>query len=146
VKIDLLLGGPGETRETVRETIDLMKQMDPDCVGLSMGVRVYEGTAMAQFVRESGGIASAPGIHGARDDNPGLLRPVFYISPELGAGLVDYVRELVDGDERFFLPSGERSESNYNYSDNQLLVDAIAAGARGAYWDILRLCCRNRNV
>lgn len=135
---DLLLGGPGETRQTVRETIELMRQINADCVGLSMGVRVYEGTPLARSVRESGTAASSAAIHGAKDDNPGFLRPVFYVSPELGTELVDYVRGLVGSDERFFLPCAEPAESNYNYSDNKLLVDAIAEGARGAYWDILR--------
>ena len=36
------------------------------------------------------------------------------------------------------LPSNEEAEDNYNYSDNTILVRAIANGARGAYWDILR--------
>jgi len=32
-------------------------------------------------------------------------------------------------------PDAEATDHNYN--DNTELVDAIAAGARGAYWDIL---------
>jgi hypothetical protein len=44
----------------------------------------------------------------------------------------------VGGDERFFLPSGGNAAQDYNYNDNERLARAIAAGARGAYWDILR--------
>lgn len=135
---DLLIGAPGETRETVRETIEFMRKIDADCVGLSMGVRIYEGTAMAERIRAMGDIAANPDIYGAKVDNPCLLRPVFYIAPDLGLEIVNIVREIVDGDERFFLPSNEEVDSNYNYNDNNVLVRAIRDGARGAYWDILR--------
>lgn len=135
---DLLVGGPGETRETVRETIDLVRRVDADCVGVAMGVRVYPGTQMARAVLARGEMASNPDLHGAREDNPDFLKPVFYISPDLGEGIVGYLHELVCGDERFFLPSNDEVQTNYNYNDNAVLVRAVRAGARGAYWDILR--------
>ncbi len=135
---DLLIGSPGETRETVRETIELMRSIDADCVGLSMGVRIYQGTATAKWLIEQGDIASNKDVYGAKHDNPEFTRPVFYVSPALGEDMVDIVRELVAGDRRFFLPSQEEVDSNYNYNDNTVLVRAIADGARGAYWDILR--------
>lgn len=135
---DLLIGGPGETRETVRKTVELMRGIEADCVGVSMGVRIYEGTAMADFVRSQGDTASNPNLYGAKEDNPQFLRPVFYISPELGDGMVPYLHELVGGDTRFFLPTSDEANSNYNYNENTVLVDAIRDGARGAYWDILR--------
>ena len=135
---DLLVGGPTETRDSVKETIDFVRSIDADCVGVAMGVRVYEGTAMAEYVRRLGDISTNPNLHGAKEDNPHFLKPVFYISPDLGERIVPYLHELVDGDKRFFLPSNEEVESNYNYNDNNVLVNAIADGARGAYWDILR--------
>lgn len=135
---DLLIGGPGETRDTVAQTVDLMRRIDADCVGLSMGVRLYEGTAMAGWVRGQGEISANPDVYGAKEDSAGLLRPVFYVSPALGADMPDIVRDLVAGDKRFFLPSQEEVDSNYNYNDNSVLVRAIEDGARGAYWDILR--------
>jgi hypothetical protein len=135
---DLLLGGPGDTRETVRESIEFMRRIDADCVGLAMGMRIYDGTAVAEAVRAEGDPACNANLYGAKEDNPFFLKPVFYIAPELGAGIVDYVREVVGDDTRFFLPSNEEVESNYNYNDNTVLVNAIRNGARGAYWDILR--------
>ena len=47
------------------------------------------------------------------------------------------VRDLIAGDPRFFEPADE-TRGSYNYNDNEPLVRAIAGGARGAYWDILR--------
>jgi len=135
---DLLVGGPGETRETVRETIELMRRIDADCVGVAMGVRVYEGTRMADWVRSQGDMASNPDLYRAKRDNPHFLKPVFYISPDMGEGVVAYLHELVGDDPRFFLPSNEEVRTNYNYNDNSVLVRAIRHGKRGAYWDILR--------
>jgi radical SAM superfamily enzyme YgiQ (UPF0313 family) len=135
---DLLLGGPGETRETIRETIDLVRRIEADCVGLSMGVRIYDGTPMAEMVRADGDPAANPNLYGAKENNLAFLRPIFYISPDVGPDIVGYVRELVGDDSRFFLPAADDPESNYNYNENTLLVSAIASGARGAYWHILR--------
>jgi radical SAM superfamily enzyme YgiQ (UPF0313 family) len=134
---DLLLGGPGETRESIRETIDLVRRIEPDCVGISMGVRIYDGTPLARSVRADGDPAANPSIYGAKENNPSFLRPIFYISPDVGPDIVSYVRDLVGHDPRFFLPAADDPESNYNYNENTLLVNAIAAGARGAYWHIL---------
>ena len=52
---------------------------------------------------------------------------------------MDYLRELVGNDARFFV-GGRKGETgaNYNYNDNSELVQEIRHGARGAYWDILR--------
>lgn len=135
---DLLLGSPGETRETVRHSIEFVRRLAPDCVGLSLGVRLYEGTSLAQRLAAEGDLAAHPHLYGAKQDRPPFLKPVFYLAPGLGRELPDYVRELVAGDRRFFLPADSATNSNYNYSENAGLVDAIAAGARGAYWDILR--------
>lgn len=135
---DLLLGAPGETRESVRESVELMQRIEADCVGLSMGVRIYEGTEIAKYVRSQGDVASNPNVYGAKENNPAFMQPVYYIAPELGLGIVDYVRELVGSDTRFFLPITEAEDSNYNYNGNDVLVNAIRDGARGAYWNILR--------
>ena len=83
-------------------------------------------------------MATNPDLYGAKTDNPHFLRPVFYISPDLGEGIVPFLHELVGKDDRFFLPSNEEVDSNYNYNENTVLVNAIKSGERGAYWDMLR--------
>ncbi|MCX7887631.1 MAG: cobalamin-dependent protein [Verrucomicrobiae bacterium] len=124
---DLLVGGPGETRQTLQETVTLMRRLQPDCVGVSIGMRVYPGTPATDLFR----------VNGAPQTSPDLLKPAFYVSPALGPQIADIVRELVAGDPRFFLPTPSPQNPNYNYNDNTVLVQAIANGARGAYWDIL---------
>ncbi|MBN1269855.1 MAG: cobalamin-dependent protein [Kiritimatiellae bacterium] len=128
---DLLLGGPGETVESVRETVALMKDIAPDRVGISLGVRVYPGTPLAQQ------LAARPDPREGIVGTPGGIEPYFYISPALGPDPAGLVRDLIGDDRRFFLPGGG-TDQDYNYNDNAVLTDAIARGYRGAYWDILR--------
>jgi hypothetical protein len=45
--------------------------------------------------------------------------------------------ELIGDDKRFFFFDPTRPEANYSYNANAVLTEALAAGARGAYWDIL---------
>ena len=59
---DLLLGGPGETKESLSKTIHALKQMSPDRVGAALGIRVFPGTRLAELVLQSGpfGIQQQP--------------------------------------------------------------------------------------
>ncbi|OGP35428.1 MAG: hypothetical protein A2X88_08460 [Deltaproteobacteria bacterium GWC2_65_14] len=131
VMLDLLIGAPGETRESVGRTIDLMKQASPDCVGVAVGVRVYPGTEFAKRVLRGDGAA---GLVGGKD----LSKPVFFIEPGVAPILSDLLDALIAGDGRFLFFDAGRPDRNYNYNANRLLVDAIREGYRGAYWDILR--------
>ena len=135
---DLLLGGPGETPESVARTIDLMKQISPDRIGVSLGVRVYAGTRLDQLVRQEAPLKDNSNLRGAVDENDDFLKPLFYLCVALGDDAASYVASLVGGDERFFFPTEEAGTTAYNYSDNDRLVEAIQQGYRGAYWDILR--------
>ncbi len=135
---DLLLGGPGETRQSVARTVEVMNQISPHRVGVSLGVRIYPGTRLAALVAEEGPMAQNPNLRGAAQENEGFLRPVFYLSSALGGDAARYVAGLVGGDQRFFFPTAEAGTEAYNYSNNQRLVEAIGKGYRGAYWDILR--------
>ncbi len=134
---DLLLGGPGETRESVGESIELMREASPDRVGVAAGIRIYPGTRLAEMVATQGE-GARPALHGVTSGNESLAFPLFYVDPALGPEVYEYLADLVGDDERFFLPGGSQVERDYDYSDNELLVQAIADGERGAFWDILR--------
>jgi len=135
---DLLLGGPGETRESVAHTIELMKRISPARVGVSLGVRIYAGTALSTRVEREGPMPENANLRGRLHDNSGLMAPVFYLSSQLGDQPEEYVANLVGGDRRFFFPTTEAGTESYNYSQNERLVEAVKKGYRGAYWDILR--------
>jgi len=152
VMIDLLLGGPGETPDTLAETINFMKSLDADCIGAALGLRIYEGTAAAQLIRAQGPLETNPAIRRRYAGPVEFCQPTFYISSRLGEQPAQLVRDLIAGDERFFEPADDTTNQSlttpapasptpvrdHNYSQNQQLTDAINAGARGAYWHILR--------
>jgi radical SAM superfamily enzyme YgiQ (UPF0313 family) len=146
VMIDLLLGGPGETSQTVKETIDFIKKINPDCAGAALGVRIYPGTMMGKIAARELSEGKDFNIHRKYTGPIDFFKPTFYISRALGEHPAKLVRDLIDGDQRFFAPTdqdeGETPENsdaaNYNYNENLPLVQAIQKGARGAYWDILR--------
>ena len=136
---DLLLGGPGETKESLRRTIEAMKQMSPHRVGAAMGIRVFPSTRLAEMIRQSGPLESNPDLHGAVKGNDRFFKPIFYLSAELGENAPQYLEKLIGGDERFlFMKPPQAGDLNYNYNDNSRLVEAIRRGYRGAFWDILR--------
>lgn len=135
---DLLLGGPGETRQSLRQTVETMKRLSPHRVGAWLGVRIYPGTALAEMIGRQGPLDQNPNLHGTVAGNQNLLAPVFYLSAEMGAEADHYLAELVAGDERFFVSSRDAQRQSYNYNDNTVLAEAIRAGYRGAFWDILR--------
>jgi radical SAM superfamily enzyme YgiQ (UPF0313 family) len=134
---DLLLGAPGDTREGIRTTLELMRRLEPTRVGISLGVRVYPGTPLAEEVIR-GPLAAQPGLSGNLTDNDDLTRPVFFLEPALGPDIMGEVAAQVSGDKRFFCADPEADLADYNYRENTTLTDAIAAGHRGAFWDILR--------
>ena len=135
---DLLLGGPGETGESLRETIEAVKRLSPHRVGPSLGVRIFPGTRLAAMVRDQGPLAQNRNLQGTVAGDEGFFAPIFYLSAELGPDPQSYLAELIGGDERFFFTSREGADKNYNYNDNTALVSAIRQGYRGAFWDILR--------
>ncbi len=140
VMIDLMLGGPGETPESVATTIDFVKKIDPDCAGASLGIRIYPGTGMVNVVNSEGPLEANPALRRKYTGPFDFFQPTFYISRHLGPNPARLVKELMAGDDRFFEPTEEQPDADatdHNYNDNTELANAIRAGARGAYWDIL---------
>lgn len=136
---DLLLGGPGETRQSLRETIETMKRISPNRVGASLGVRIFPQTKLAELVRKQGPLNENPSLHGSVSGNDNFFAPIYYVSSSLGPDALGYLAQLVNGDKRFFFfGTAAGADKNYNYNDNTVLANAIKAGYRGAFWDILR--------
>jgi radical SAM superfamily enzyme YgiQ (UPF0313 family) len=132
---DLLLGGPGETKESLSKTIAMMKEINPSRVGISAGVRIYQGTRLGEIALQD---FSTGGANLRGSITPGFFNPIFYVSSDMGDELFPSIASLIKGDERFFFGGGEETEANYNYNDNNILTEAIKKGYRGAFWDILR--------
>lgn len=135
---DLLLGGPGETFESIEETISFIKALDPHCAGISAGVRVYAGTPLSSLIKLEGEMSDNKNLRGCTDGNDDFFKPVFYLSEALRGDIMDELKRMVGSDTRFFLGSKEEVGENYNYNENTFLARAIEEGERGAFWDILR--------
>ena len=148
VMVDMMFGGPGETPQTVRAAVEFLKQIGPDCVGAALGVRLYAELPMTRrIVALSGPLDTNPGVWRRYEGPVDLLWPTYFISPALGERPAAVIRDAIAGDQRFFEPADEpeagpdaggAGAKDHNYNANTWLVRAIAAGARGAYWDILR--------
>ncbi|MCP4642401.1 MAG: radical SAM protein, partial [bacterium] len=121
VMFDMLLGSPGETRDTIAEALSFMQGIDVDRVGLSCGVRVYPHTPLAQEVLGQGPLADNPHLHGTTTDNDDLLRPIFYVDAGIGEDIHAYVSSLIRGDKRFLHADPNELDGNYNYNDNSVL-------------------------
>ncbi|RII27761.1 MAG: B12-binding domain-containing radical SAM protein [Geobacter sp.] len=83
----LLLGGPGETKATVRESLAFADSLKLDMLKVTMGIRIYPGTALEKVAREEGVLAE-------EDD---LLLPRFYMAKGLDGWLGPMIRDwMVD--------------------------------------------------
>ncbi|MHB8894114.1 MAG: B12-binding domain-containing radical SAM protein [Candidatus Geothermincolia bacterium] len=90
-----LLGGPGETRETVRETLRFAERFirPQDAAIFNIGIRIYPGTELEAIARRQG-LLSLPAA--------GMLAPVFYVSPEVHADWVtEQVQQSMNGHMNF---------------------------------------------
>ena len=79
----LMFGMPGETRATIQESLDFMDSLEPDALRITLGVRIYPNTPLAET-------AVKWDIVSARNN---LLRPTFFMQP----GLKDWAEKTVRG-------------------------------------------------
>lgn len=77
----LLLGGPGETRESVQESLEFADSLNLDSLKITIGIRIYPHTTLARTAADEGLILP-------EDD---LLFPRFYVVPGLKDWLYDTV-------------------------------------------------------
>jgi len=81
----LLLGGPGETRDSVEESLQFADSLHLDALKITVGLRIYPETPLAAA-------AASEELIGPGDD---LLEPRFYLAP----GLRDWLPERVAAHE-----------------------------------------------
>ena len=73
----LLLGGPGETKQTVEESLSFADSLKLAAVKITRGIRIYPYTDLARIAVDEGVVSS--------DDD--LLLPQFYLAPGLDTWL-----------------------------------------------------------
>jgi len=80
----LLLGGPGENEITVRESLDLMLELAPTQVTVTVGIRIYPGCQLEDIAIRAGMI----------EPGQDLLHPAFYLEPEVASWLHPFMRDF----------------------------------------------------
>lgn len=116
----LLLGAPGETRDSVAASLDLMERCEPSTVLLSTGLRVYPGTGIARQLTDQGVLS--PG-------DP-LLEPWFYRPEAIDLpGILAYCRDRAP---KHWILSGVHDEAM-----EKKMAFLRARGLRGPLWDYL---------
>jgi len=90
----LIFGGPGETVETIEQTLELMEELKPTAVIAFTGIRVLPGTGMVEIALRDGQIDA--------DDN--LLHPKFYVSHSLGEDLIARIERHAASHSNWIVP------------------------------------------
>jgi radical SAM superfamily enzyme YgiQ (UPF0313 family) len=77
-----MLGGPGETEETVKETLRFAETQirQQDAAFFTIGIRIYPGTELETTARKQGVLSES------LED---MLSPVFYVSPDVDAAWIE---------------------------------------------------------
>jgi radical SAM superfamily enzyme YgiQ (UPF0313 family) len=83
----LMLGGPGETKESAEQSLAFADSLDLDAMKITIGIRIYPNTALSKTAVTEGLISS--------EDN--LLFPIFYIVPKLEGWLRETVKTWMEG-------------------------------------------------
>jgi hypothetical protein len=79
----LLLGGPGETKRSVEESLAFADTLKLDALRVTAGIRIYPDTALADTAI----------VQGIISPQTNLLYPHFYLSPDLEGWLSKRLRE-----------------------------------------------------
>ncbi|MCF8110986.1 MAG: radical SAM protein [Desulfobacteraceae bacterium] len=89
----LLMGGPGETRDTVCRSVEFAESLNLESMKLTAGIRIYPETRLAEQARSRGII----------DPGSDLLYPAFYLEPSLDGWLQDLAASLVSQKENWHM-------------------------------------------
>jgi radical SAM superfamily enzyme YgiQ (UPF0313 family) len=103
--VDFLCGFPGQSLDTIKDSLESLRRIRPDTVGLISVIRLFEGMEITRSVTSS--TEYQKNLCGETENNPSFIRPVFYksISPEC-------LHEIIGEDPLFKIEGFERT-SNY---------------------------------
>lgn len=131
--LEVLFGAPGETGETVRETIEFFNRINAEKVAVNIGLRIFPHTGLEQIARAEGISPANPNLSGATEDNDDLFYPIYYISAHIAPNPFEYITRLIGDDARYL---GFHTDT-FTYNANRLLIQALQRGEKGSYWSIL---------
>lgn len=119
----LLLGGPGETMATVRETVETVKDLSPTAVICMIGIRVFPKTRLAEIAVEEGRI---------RPDTD-FLDPVFYLSGDVEEEILPFIQDFSKTNPTWIFPG-------LNININTALQKKLRRfGIKGPLWEYMKM-------
>ena len=122
--LNLLFGGPGETKETVLESLNNIGKINPDAVGAMIGIRCYPRTQLWNIVCKEGLISK----------NTNILEPFYYVSPSIEKEwLIETIREYQEKHDNFFIPTSVKG-----IHTDDLVVKIFRQGFRGPFWEVAK--------
>ena len=114
-----IFGGPGETRQTVKESLDNIRKLEEGVIFIYSGIRILPGTALCDLAVEEGVIS---------EGSP-LLEPVYYFSPHINIDEMNNMIEQEAGNNRRYIFPPEKGKQ---------MIDAMHKfGYQGLLWDEL---------
>jgi radical SAM superfamily enzyme YgiQ (UPF0313 family) len=119
----LIFGGPGEDRQTISDTFELMTEVAPTAVIAMVGIRVFPGTSLARTAARSDLIA----------DQEGMLTPTFFLEKAVRPFVLELLHEHSAKNRHWILPG-----SNVNI--NPRLQEKLRRfGLKGPLWEHMQI-------
>jgi radical SAM superfamily enzyme YgiQ (UPF0313 family) len=121
--LHLLLGGPNEDENTVKETFNRVEKFNPTITYIHCGIRVYPATQIEKEYYETYGIKP----------NESLLEPKFYFSPNIEKErLFLIVREFASKHKNYLVPG---LKLNITEGACRSAIYLRSRGIRGPLWN-----------
>ncbi|MCP4653988.1 MAG: radical SAM protein [bacterium] len=115
----LLFGAPGETRETIEETIENISLCNPTAVTVFIGVRLYPGTPLTRRLVREGWI---------REEQIDV-QPVFYVEEGVREYLLQHIGEVADRNRNWIVPGLKKQ------MDERFFRRVRSRGVKGPLWE-----------
>lgn len=116
----LILGVPGETKDSIEQTIKNIIECKPTAVILLIGIRIYRGTPLAKKLISDGWIT---------EDKIGI-DPVFYVEEDVREYLIDRITKLADEHSNWIVP-GLKKKMNERFFKR-----VRSRGVKGPLWEV----------
>jgi tryptophan 2-C-methyltransferase len=89
--VEALFGMPGETRETMRECVDKLMELDATVTAFSLGIRLFPYTDLAiSLADQCDGARTVPGLQSNTATEPIVLKPL-----KVCSGPIEYERQFM---------------------------------------------------
>lgn len=127
-KMDLIAGIPGETKQTLRHSINSLKQLKPRSASINLGVRIYPYTEFYDFCEKDENKLHLMGEFNV--ELPGLM-PRWYSSNELGENPNEYIAMLTGKHGDIIVPSKEQKKTK-----KKTIIELLDENKKGVFWDL----------